>query len=129
MARQSSKQVKLKKVVKKSVKKKPIILVLLLLLVGGAVGGFFTAQHLTRNDKFEIVGEQCVYISVGEDYQDEGAHAISFGRDVSAGIKTESNLDVSTPGEYYIKYTVSDIRYNGICRYRYIVVSEVADEE
>ena len=106
-----------------------LIAVIVLLAIGG-VAGFFTAKHITRNDVFEIIGEQTIILSVGETYQDEGARAISFGKDISSKIVSETNVDYSTVGTYYIKYTVDDIRYRGIERYRVIVVeaSEVSDE-
>lgn len=105
------------------------IAAVLLLAVGGVVG-FFTAKHITRNDVFEIIGEQTITLSVGETYQDEGAKAISFGKDISSKIVSDTNVDYSTVGTYYIRYTVDDIRYRGVERYRVIIVeaSEVSDE-
>lgn len=118
----------LKKEAKKQVKKKLWLIVFVFLLVGGAVGGFFAANLITKNDKFEIVGEKTIHLEMGETYQDEGAVAISFGRDISKNIKAENNIDYTTAGEYYIKYTVEDIRYGNICRYRYVIVQEVVNE-
>lgn len=114
----------------KSKKKGTGLIAVIVLLAIGGVAGFFTAKHITRNDVFEIIGEQTITLSVGETYQDEGAKAISFGKDISSKIVSETNVDYSTVGTYYIKYTVDDIRYRGIERYRVIVVeaSEVSDE-
>ncbi len=111
-------------------------LLLLLLVVGSVVGGFFTAKYITRNDVFEIIGQSTVTLLVGQEYQDEGARAVSFGRDVSNKIVAENTINSQEEGTYYIKYTVDDIRYRGIERYRIIIVvsdssqegSEVADE-
>ena len=125
MAKQNLKT-KAKKEAKKQAKKHPFLVVLLIvLLVGGLVGGYFTAKHITRNDTFEIIGESVITLEIGENYEDEGAKAISFGQDISSKIKTETNLDTAEEGEYYIKYTVDDFRYGNVCRYRTIIVVEV----
>ena len=128
MATKSSSKSKAKKEAKKQVKKKPWLLVVVLLLALSAVGGFFTAKVLTQNDTFEIIGEQTIYLQVGETYQDEGAKVISFGRDLSDQVKSENTVDTSVAGDYYIKYTVEDIRFGNVCRYRYVVVQEVENE-
>lgn len=114
---------------KKSLK----FIVLLVLIAGAIVCGFFTAKHITRNDTFEIIGERTVTIQVGQVYEDQGAKAISFGKDVSSKITAESNVNNMEEGSYYIKYTVDDIRYKNIERYRIVIVvaaseGEVTDE-
>ncbi len=115
----------------KTKKKRIGLFVIIVLIALGAVAGFFTANYITRNDVFEVIGAQTITLSLGETYQDEGARAISFGRDVSSKIVSEPNIDYTTEGTYYIKYTVDDIRYRGIERYRVIVIeaeSEANDE-
>lgn len=112
----------------KSNKKEIGLLAIILLIVIGAVAGFFTAKHITRNDVFEIIGEQTITVNIGESYQDEGARAISFGKDISSKIVSETNVNYSEEGTYYIKYSVDDIRYRGIERYRTIIVQPVASE-
>lgn len=115
----------------KSKKQNIGIFAIIFLLVLGGVAGFFTAKHITRNDVFEIIGEQTITLSVGETYQDEGAKAVSFGKDISSKIVSENNIDYLAVGTYYIRYTVNDIRYRGIERYRVIIIeasSEVSDE-
>lgn len=119
---------KAKKEIEKAVRKHRVIIFLFVLIFAGlGVGGFFVAKHITRNDKFEIVGEKTINLTMGQTYEDEGAVAISFGKDVSAKIKVEDNIDYATPGQYYIKYTVDDVRYKEICRYRIIIISEVGN--
>lgn len=113
---------------KKQVKKKPWLIVLAFVLALGAVGGFFGAGHITKNDVFEVVGDKTVYLQLGQTYQDEGAKAISFGKDVSEKIKSENNINFTVAGEYYIKYTIEDIRFGNVCRYRYVIISEVNNE-
>ena len=86
---------------------------------------------MTRNDGFEVVGEKNVSLTVGEQFVDEGAKAVSFGRDISSNIKIEidPSFDNTVAGEYYIKYTIDNIRYKNIVRYRYVTFQEVTDEE
>ena len=104
----------------------PVVLIVLAMVVA-AVAGFFTAQKLTENDKFELIGDKVVEVEVGGTYQDQGkgAQVISFGVDLSEFVKTENNIDFNTPGQYYIKYTVDNFRFKGIARYRIINVVEV----
>lgn len=98
-------------------------------MIIGAVAGFFTAKYITRNDIFEIIGEHTITLNLGQNYQDEGAIAISFGKDISSKIVSQTNVNYNEEGTYYIKYTVDDIRYRGIERYRtIIIVDEVLDE-
>ena len=113
---------------KKSLKNGILLFILFVFVVGAIVGGYFTAGHITRNDVFEVIGNKEVTIRLGETYQDEGAKAISFGKDISDKIVSEENIDYSTAGEYYIKYTVDDIRYNGIERYRIIIIVDLNNE-
>lgn len=103
-------------------KKKLSFLIITILFIGAMIGGYFTAKYITRNDIFEIIGEKEVTINIGQIYQDEGARAISFGKDISKNIKSENNIDNLTAGKYYIKYTVEDFRYRGIERYRVVIV-------
>ena len=61
---------KLENKVKKSAKKKPLLALLFVLLLGGGIaGGYFTASAITKNDTFELIGEQTITLLVGEDYQ------------------------------------------------------------
>ena len=124
-----AKKSKIEKAVDKQKKAHPIAFFLVVLFLAvGAVCGYFVTKHLTRNDKFEIIGEQTITINLGEDLpQDEGAVAISFGRDISSRIVVEDNINIEKAGRYYIKYTVDDIRYNGVVKYRYIII--LAPEE
>lgn len=125
MARSRKKQIE--KVVKKV---NPLVLLLFVIIFAGfAVGGYFLSNHMIRNDTFEVVGEKTVEVTVGGTYTDEGAIAISFGKDISDKIVAENNIDYSTAGYYYIKYTVDDIRYKDVVRYRTIIVVEEVGNE
>ena len=104
-------------------------LILLLLLVGICLtGGFFTCKIICKNDKFEIIGQKTIFLTLGESYQDKGAIAISFGKDISSNIKRSDNIDYNVPGSYYIKYTIDNIRYKGVELYRQLIIEEVSDE-
>ena len=105
-----------------------VIFVLVLALVLGGVVGYFVGFSLIKNDKFEINGEKTIEIYIGQTYEDEGATAISFGKDVSSKIKAESNINTSEEGQYYIKYTVDNIRYRGVERYRIIIVQPLEED-
>ena len=113
---------------KKSAKMSVSLIVILLLVAVGAVCGYFTAQKLTENDKFEIIGERIIEVQVGGTYEDEGAVAVSFGKDLSDKIIVENVVDFNTPGQYYIRYTVDNFRFRGIERYRIINVVEAENE-
>lgn len=113
----------------KSSKKKLLSLIItLVVVIGGAVGGYFVAQKITENDKFAIIGEKVIEIEVGEEYVDEGAIVISFGKNISDKIIVENTIDNTTVGEYYIRYTVDNFRFKGVERYRIIKVVEVENE-
>lgn len=115
---------------KKSNKKKLNIFlyVLAVFFIIGGVGGFFTFNYLTKDDKFEIIGDKEITLHVGEEYVEKGAIVISFGKDESAKIEIDkSNLNINEVGNYYIKYTASDYRFKGKVIYRYIEVVEVGE--
>lgn len=105
-----------------------LVFILLISLVLGAGIGYFIGFTLIKNDKFIINGESTIEIYIGQTYEDEGATAISFGKDVSNKIKTENNINTAEEGQYYIKYTVDNIRYKGVERYRVIIVKPLQEE-
>ena len=114
---------------KNKTKKRSISFILLtIVFVICVVGGYFVAKYLTQNDVFEIIGEKRIEIMVGQTYHDEGARAISFGKDISDKVKSESTVNNEVAYTYYIKYTVDDIRYRGVERYRIVVVIDPSIE-
>ena len=117
-----AKKSNIEKLIDKQKKAHPVaFLLVVIFLVAGAVAGYFTVRYLTRDDRFELIGEQTITLNVGETYIDEGAVAISFGRDVSEKIKVENNINNLEAGRYYIKYTIDDLRFGGVIKYRYII--------
>ena len=86
MARKS----KLEKTVDKQRKNHPVafFLVILFLLLG-ALGGYFTLKFLTKEDCFLVLGEQTIYLDLGESFVDDGVKIIAFGEDISSDVKIE----------------------------------------
>lgn len=124
MARRKSNVEKLAK------KVSPVLLfVFAVVVIGFAVGGYFLGGHMIKNDKFEIIGEKTITLTLGDEpYQDEGAVAISFGKDITSQIVVETNVDYTVAGQYYIRYSVDNVRYKGVYRYRTIIINEVEAE-
>lgn len=104
------------------------------LLAVGVVGGFFGIKYLSRNDCFTIVGQDEIFLTLDEDYQDEGVKIVAFGFDDSNKAKVETNLKTrdgkyyaDSEGTYYIKYTVSDIKYGSIFKVQKIRLVHVVE--
>ena len=93
MARKS----KLEKTVDKQRKNHPVafFLVVLFLLLG-ALGGYFTLKFLTKEDCFLVLGEQTIYLDLGESFVDDGVKIIAFGKDISSNVKIERDENFMT---------------------------------
>lgn len=126
--------------VKRNFKKvgKKSLLVALVMLVLGAAGGWFGVKFLTRNDAFEIIGQEEVSVILGTNYEDLGVKVVSFGKDLSDKVQIETNLTQNPDGTfsaedygtYYIVYTVDSIKYNSIFKIKKIrLVSFVEESE
>lgn len=103
-----------------------IILVLLFAILGVA-GGFGTAYFLTQKDVFKINGETEITLNVGDTYEELGATAIAFGKDVSSEVVISGAVDTSTEGRYVIKYTIDNFRFNGYVLYKLVVVEPIGE--
>ena len=135
MAITKSQQRKIKKYAKK-VKPLTWILAIAFLLVG-AGAGYLTITQVCKNDTIEVLGNKAITYTVGAGtttYTDEGIKAIVFGKDISSDVIVESNLekvgaayeiDLSTAGDYYIKYTINHFKFGTVVKYRTITVEEV----
>ena len=131
---------KLKKALKK-VHAGYVTVAVIFLVIGLAVGVLF-AMNSTSNDCFTLNGEKYTAVSVGEtlSYTDEGITCISMGKDVSASVEINTNMERSADGkifmgstavegEYYIEYKITEGRYAGLSRVRiFTVKSAPADE-
>lgn len=104
-------------------------------LIAGVILGAILYKQLTKEDGFNLIGEQTVTLTVGSDgaYTDPGATLVRFGRDRSDQIVIETNLtksgdgyvvDTSAPGSYYISYTTDMRGYSGRKLIRTIRVAE-----
>jgi len=118
-----STQKRIVKTVKKTNKSLLICTVLFLLIGLGC--GFGVTKYLTRNDTFEIIGNQTITLNIDDTYTDLGAIAIEFNKDISSEIVVEGleEIDTSKEGKYMIVYRLSSKRYKDIKRVRHVIVS------
>lgn len=117
----------LKNGVEKVAHNKLFILIAVFLVVGIIIG-FGGGYLVTKNDTFKLNGEDEIELHLLETYEEQGAKAIAFGKDISKSVKIEGNVDTSVPGTYVLKYTCNNFKYKKITRIRYVVVLEVEDE-
>lgn len=93
----------------------------------GVGAGFGTAYFLTKDDVFKINGETEIILTVGDTYEEQGATAIAFGKDVSANVVIDGTVDTTQEGRYVIKYTIDNFRFNGYVLYKLVVVEPVGE--
>ncbi len=108
-------------------KKKILIVFLIIVIISGFLG-YFTCKLICKNDKFFINGNTTITLRLGQTYKDEGVTIIAFGKDISDNVKTENNINFNEAGQYYIKYSIQNIRFRGVERYRTIIIEEVENE-
>ena len=74
-----------------------------------------------------VVGDAVIELTVGSTYNDQGAKATdNIDGDITSNIKVSGAVDTTKPGEYIIKYTVSDSSNNvGEAQRKIIVKSAV----
>lgn len=131
------KQNKPKKYISQVLKKTNPIAVFFLasFFVIGIACGVLTYAVVCINDTFEVLGEKNIVYNVSDEvnFIDEKVKIISFGNDISTSVEIETNIEVisgqyiidtSEEMEYYIKYSVKDIKYGSIILYRTISVVE-----
>jgi hypothetical protein len=121
-----------KKVAKKT--HRAIKWIAILFLALGFAIGYFGGEFLCSNDRFVLNGETNITIPKGTEftYYEEGATVISFGRDISSDVITETDLTASENGTYpidtseekvyTITYTIDDFRYGSVQKIRFITV-------
>ena len=124
MAKKSDVQKAAEKAVKKS---HPATLILaILFLIVGAVAGVVLSRELTKNDKFELIGEKQVELAIGESYKEAGVKIISFGRDISDKVAYGGDFvtmgEIPEEGIYQIVYTVDDFRWGDYQLVRTVIV-------
>ncbi len=105
-----------------------VIMLSLVLLAMGATGSYFGMKYLVRNDVFELNGKDEITLQIGENYTDEGAKVIAFGKNEESKIKIETNLTknadgtytATEEGTYYITYTVDNLKYGTLFKIKKI---------
>ena len=104
----------------------------------GAGAGYFAISTITQNDKIQVLGQtEIVYQVQGgtTTYIDDGILAIVWGQNISDSVQIDDStltgtngtyeIDLSKPGDYYIKYTISHFSFGTVVKYRTITVEEV----
>lgn len=107
----------------------------------GVGGGYF----LTRNDCFEILGQDEIELVASEKYFDEGVKVIEFGKDKSDKVEIETDLEINADGSfspqtdndgnpvlktYYIIYKVDTFKLSKLANVERIrLISFVEDSE
>jgi len=72
-----------------------------------------------------VLGEQTVTITEGESYVDAGALAIDYDDgDLTHAITAENTVNTGIPGEYEVRYSVTDSDNNIVTATRRVVVAE-----
>lgn len=101
------------------------LLCVIMFLIIGIVAGFFTYQVITKEDKFQLIGDKEITINVGDTYEEKGITIIAFGKDISDKVVITGTVDTTTEGTYNIVYTVDNFKYKDVKRIRTInVVSD-----
>ena len=125
---------KLKKAIRKT--HTGYLVVIALSLIIGAAVGYFAASFVAGNDCFELNGQKETEIKIGQElkYTDEGIKYVSYGKDLSGAYAVTTNLtmagngtytgDTSSEIEYYIIYTITEGRCEGMTLYRTFNVIE-----
>ena len=113
-----------KKQIQREIKKvNPITIIFVVLFAVIGVGaGFGVALYLTKDDVFALNGDTEITLQVGEDYVEQGAKAIAFGKDISENIEIIGEVDTSVEGRYVLKYKVKSFRYTNYVLYRLVIV-------
>ncbi len=86
--------------------KKVIILIVLLFITIVCIGGILGYKYYNEKPTLEILGEDNVSISLGEEYKEDGAKASVHNKNISKDIIVNNNIDTKKVGEYEITYTL-----------------------
>ena len=123
------------RVAEKAVKKSHPLTVLfaVLFLLIGAAGGILLSVQLSKGDKFELRGSAVVQLSVGESYVEEGATAVSFGKDISDRVTIGGDEVKAEEGIYQVVYKVEGgifgFFWKDYQRVRVVIVGNPAGKE
>lgn len=119
-----SSQRKVEKQIDKTIKNThwATLLFVIIFLIIGIVAGFFTYKVITKEDKFQLIGDKEITINVGDTYEEKGITIIAFGKDISNKVVITGTVDTTTEGTYNIVYTVDNFKYKDVKRIRTINV-------
>ncbi len=99
---------------------KTLCISLCLFILAGTIG-IGVAFYLTKDDCFNIIGQDEITLMLTERYVDEGVKVVAFGSDDSDKVSVETNLKqdangyyAEEEGTYYIIYTVDNLKYGTI---------------
>ena len=98
------------------------LLCVIMFLIIGIVAGFFTYKVITKEDKFQLIGDKEITINLGDTYEEKGITIIAFGKDISDKVVITGTVDTTTEGTYNIVYTVDNFKYKDVKRIRTINV-------
>ncbi len=116
-----------------------IVIIVVCLVIGLAIG-FFGLSFLTKNDGFTMVGEDMVTLQMYDEYKEENATAVLFGKeydvsvtyyyrlDLTHDIEKTEGVDTSVDGFYYAVYQTDAFLYKGTELIRTIEVKRVEDD-
>ena len=77
------------------------------------------------HSRFDLNGAAVVRLEVGEQFSDEMATVVSFGRDISSKVTVGGDaLNVEEEGIYQLVYTVDDLRWGDYQRVRVVIVGD-----
>jgi len=115
--------------ISKNLHQKTITIVTIFFIIG-LVLGFGAYKFATKDDCFKLLGEETITIDISQaeyqeynDLRDEWVVAVAFGKDISHLVKVDySKVNYTTPGEYYILYTVDSPVYENFTLYRTIII-------
>ncbi len=102
--------------------------------VSDSSGNIETVKRtITKEDKTspEIIlnGNETIYITVGNKYNEQGATAKdNCDDDLTGSIKTEGTVDTNTVGTYTISYSVQDLSNNSTTKERKVIVQKAAQK-
>lgn len=94
------------------------------LFVLAVFGGVFTTYYLTKNDTFALIGGTEITLRVGDEYIEQGAKIIAFGKDISNEVVIIGTVNTNVADDYVLKYTVNNFRFRNYTLYKKIIVEE-----
>lgn len=104
-------------------------------VVRDSSGNHAIAQRVVNYDdpippELTLTGDREITVHLGRNYEDPGYKALdNFDGDITNWVKAEGSVDIHTPGEYTITYTVTDTFGNTASAQRKITVVPCPEPE